>query len=320
MKKTILSLALVAMGVVAFAQKPAAGDKTAEFALNFQTGGAPVSYGLASTIFPYILGKLNTEALSLHDFVDATRYIPDNNHMTPSGEEAVKIMRSLGYELGFIMEPGAEKISLIDERGVYYSHQRLLSIVTKLFLETNKVREPYKIAVSIAGSGEIEMIAKAYNVEVIRIQNSHSAMMEATREDNVLFVGGNWGGFIFSDFLFASDGMYSVGKILEMLAHSNLKLSQLDEELPRRYQYQNDVFCPWEFKGTVMRRAMEHSEQFRRQLIEGVKIFQDSDSVLLLPAKEHSAFLVVSESDHYDTAVSLNKKYCSYVSQWQVTD
>jgi Outer membrane protein beta-barrel domain len=48
----ILSLAMVAMGVAAFAQKPAAGDKTAEFNLNFQTGGAPVSYGLGSLALP----------------------------------------------------------------------------------------------------------------------------------------------------------------------------------------------------------------------------------------------------------------------------
>jgi phosphomannomutase len=35
------------------------------------------SYGLAASIFPYILGKLNCEALSLHDFIDAGRYNPD---------------------------------------------------------------------------------------------------------------------------------------------------------------------------------------------------------------------------------------------------
>jgi outer membrane protein W len=45
MKKSILSLALVAMGLAAFAQKPAAGDKTVEFNLNFQTGAAAVNYG-----------------------------------------------------------------------------------------------------------------------------------------------------------------------------------------------------------------------------------------------------------------------------------
>ncbi|MES2778791.1 MAG: hypothetical protein V4651_02740 [Bacteroidota bacterium] len=49
MKKTILSLAFVAMGVAAFAQKPAAGDKTAEFNLNFQTGTSGVAYGLGAT-------------------------------------------------------------------------------------------------------------------------------------------------------------------------------------------------------------------------------------------------------------------------------
>ncbi|MCU0441740.1 MAG: hypothetical protein MUE96_05025 [Bacteroidia bacterium] len=43
MKKTILSLAMVAMGVAAFAQKPAAGDKTIETSLLFQTGTAPIS-------------------------------------------------------------------------------------------------------------------------------------------------------------------------------------------------------------------------------------------------------------------------------------
>jgi len=52
MKKTILSLAFVAMGIAAFAQKPAAGDKTAEFNLMFQTGTAPVSYGLGATALP----------------------------------------------------------------------------------------------------------------------------------------------------------------------------------------------------------------------------------------------------------------------------
>jgi hypothetical protein len=52
MKKTILALAFAATGMAAYAQKPVAGDKTAEFNLMFQTGTAPVSYGLGSTSLP----------------------------------------------------------------------------------------------------------------------------------------------------------------------------------------------------------------------------------------------------------------------------
>ncbi len=276
------------------------------------------SYGLASTIFPYILGKLNTEALSLHDYVDASKFKPTvNPGSSENGDDVERIMRSLGFELGFRMEPGAEKISLMDERAVWYTPMRFLTILTKLFLESNKDREPYKIAISIVASSEIDEIVKDYDVELIRIKNSHSAMMESTREDNVLFVGGIWGGFIFSDFLFASDGMYTVGKILEMLANTGLKISELDDILPRRHQHTIEVNVPWESKGTVMRKAMEHSDKMDRQLVEGVKVFHDGDSVLMLPDKEKASFLVIGESDQYENAVNLAKKYSHLVSQWR---
>ncbi len=277
------------------------------------------SYGLASSIFPYILGKLNTEALSLHDFVDASRYRPSFIPGAISEDDEVeKIMRSLGYELGFRMEPGAEKISLIDERGMWYPPMRLLSIITKLFLETNRDREPYKIAVSVVATNEIEAIAKEYNVEVERIQNSHSAMMEATRDENLLFVGGIWGGYIFSDFLFAADGMYTVGKILEMLAVTGLKISDIDSSLPRRFQSSVEIPVPWEYKGTVMRKAMEYSDKMTRLLIEGVKIiFDNQDTVLFLPNKEKATFAVIGESSTAENAEKLAAKYSAMVVQWK---
>ncbi|MCK5742777.1 MAG: hypothetical protein KAH48_11200, partial [Chlorobi bacterium] len=274
------------------------------------------SYGLASTIFPYILGKMNTEALSLHDYVDGTRYRPDPTMERTASDEAEKIMHSLGYKLGFIIEPGAEKISLIDDSGKLFPPMRLLTIVSKLFLETNKHREPYKIAVSIVAGNEIEEIAKDYNVEVVRIKNSHSAMMEHTRDENILFVGGIWGGFIFTDFLYAADGIYSVGKVLEMLSATGLSLSKLEDELPKRVQHTTNVHCPWDFKGTVMRHAMEYSSKYERQLIEGVKMFMDNNSVLLLPDKEKESFQVIAESDNSDKALEINTNFSKLIEKW----
>ncbi len=273
------------------------------------------SHGLASTIFPYILGKLNIDALTLHDYVDSRKF--QANATLENTDEAQKIMKSLGYGLGFIIEPGAEKISLLDERGVLYNPTRLLTIITKLFLETNKKREPYKIAVSILASQDIEIIAKEYNVEVIRIKDTHSAMMEATRDESIIFVGGVWGNYIFRDFLFAADGMFSIGKILEMLAETGLQISALDMELPVRVQHHKIINCPWELKGKVMRCAMEYSEKYTRELVDGVKIFEDDNSVLLLPDREHAAFLVHSESEDLDIADKMTKKYCDLVKKWR---
>ncbi|MFN3270159.1 MAG: sugar phosphate nucleotidyltransferase, partial [Candidatus Kapaibacteriota bacterium] len=51
------------------------------------------SYGLASTIFPIILGKLNAETLSLHDYVDAMKHKPMAEGTVIESPEACKIMK-----------------------------------------------------------------------------------------------------------------------------------------------------------------------------------------------------------------------------------
>ena len=279
------------------------------------------SYGLAATILPNILGYFDADVISINNYVDQSKFSPERLNLSSDNkgqiDEVALIMRNLNYEIGFQIESGAEKISIVDERGVWYSHHRLLSVVTKLFLETHRHLEPYNIAVSILAGSEIEEIAKDYNVKVIRIKNSHSAMMEATSDEKLRFVGGSYGGFVFSDFLFAADGMFTIGQILEMLAKTGLRISEIDDKLPVRYQSVSTVPVPWEKKGTVMRKAMEHSEGMERVLVEGVKIFKNDNSTLLYPDKESPNFSVVSDSASFETAESLVKTYSSLITQWQ---
>ena len=274
------------------------------------------SYGYASTILPNILGKMQVSALSLHDYVDANKFHPDPTMNDEIMSEAGEIMRNLNYNLGFTLESGSEKIAMIDQRGMWYSSQRLLTIVTKLFLESNKDKPKYKIAVSITASSEIDIIAKEYNIEVVRIRNNHSAMMEATLDEDIKFVGGIYGGFIFPEFLFASDGMYTVGKIIEMLAITEYKLSELDEKLSKRFQEVQQVECPWSKRGQIMRSLMNYSENMERELIEGVKIFENNSSVLFMPSKETSTFNIYAETNSSEESKKLLEKYKLKLNNW----
>ena len=272
------------------------------------------SFGLASTVFPQILGELKCRTLAMNAYVDASHYA---DPLTEVLDESSTIMRSLGYEIGFKIDPGVEKIALVDERGIWYTSLRLLSIVTKLFLETNKHKQPYKIAIPVQATEEIERVAAGYNVEVVRIRNSHSAMMEATKDEDVRFVGGTRGGFIFPEFLAASDGMYTACRILDMLAQTNFLLSELDQSLPKRHQSTISVPCPYECRGTVMRKAMEHSEGMQRLLVDGVRLSKDGITVLLAPDKEEALFMITAEADSADEARAMRDTYAEFVTQWR---
>ena len=97
-----------------------------------------------------------------------------------------------------------------------------------------------------------------------------------------------------------------------------MKISDLDAQLPLRYKKSITVPVPWEKKGTVMRKAMEYSENYKRMLVEGVKIFKDDDtSVLLYPAKESANFVVLSDSSSHETADSLAKSFAGLITQWK---
>ncbi len=274
------------------------------------------SFGAASAVFPNILGRLQCNVLAMNSYVDAAR-ASVNTYDPVNQDEVSTVMRSLGYQVGFKIDPGAERIALIDERGYWFSSMRLISIVTKLFLETNRERKNFSIAVPVEATKEVDMIAAEYDVPVLRIKNSHAAMMDATRNPDIAFVGGTRGGFIFTEYMFASDALYSIAKILEMLSQTGYVLADLDQKLPKRHQIKSAVPCPWELKGKVMRCAMEYSEGKERELIDGVKIVEGESSVLLLPDKERGEFTIIAEADDIELAKDLADQFQTKVQQWR---
>ncbi len=270
------------------------------------------SCGLAATLLPQILGTLGCRAFAVNNYVDPLgRTPPIDDTMVADA------LRAFGCELGFRIDVGAERISVVDRRGVWYSPARLLTLVLKLFLHTHRGQGPYVVAVPIAASAEVERVAAEYGVRVVRVRNSHSAMMEATRDPAVRFVGGTRGDFIFPDYLFAADGMFSVAKLLEMLALTGWELSELDAQLPRRYQQEVLVPCPWERKGSVLRRALECADADRRELVDGVKLWMGTRSVLIFPDRQSAAMVLIAEADTQEEAEALAQQYAERIRMWQ---
>lgn len=277
------------------------------------------SNGIASTIFPNILGSLQCQALALNAYLDPKKLTRDKAEFDAAVEQLSHIVTSLNYDIGFLIDAGAEKIFVVDEKGNFIENDRLLTLITSLYLAVNP--ETKKIAVPISASAEIDLIVERKGVEVVKTRDSHLSLMEASNSKDVQFIGGTKGGFIFPDFLFASDGMYSVAKILEMMALAGKRFGALDKEVPALHLMKRSVYCPWDRKGKVMRHMMHDTEGMHRILVDGIKIIFESDaastSVLLRPDKSEPLFHVSAESTVKDTALSLLNKYEAKILNWR---
>jgi mannose-1-phosphate guanylyltransferase/phosphomannomutase len=228
------------------------------------------------------------------------------------------VVTSLRYDVGIMLDAGAEKIFVVDEHGVSIDSDRLLTLVTKYMALSHP--DMKRVAVPIAASGEIDLVAVEHHFEVVRTPDSHLALMDAASTKGHLFVGGTKGGFIFPEFLFASDAMYSVAKIMECMALTNKKLGELDGSVPRLTFVKKNIPCPWHAKGRVMRHLMKDTEHMPRQLVEGVKVFPANlgahTSVLLNPDRARPVFHVNAESADLATAQRLSNEYETKVKSW----
>jgi mannose-1-phosphate guanylyltransferase/phosphomannomutase len=278
------------------------------------------SNGVASTIFPIILGSFDCQVVALNAHLDPRRITKDRDEFDSSMKQLSHIVTSLHYDLGCLIDGGGEKLFVINERGETVDSDRLLTIVADLFLRTHP--DAPAIGVPITSSGEIDLVAARRGVRVVKTRNSHLAMMEAAADRSIRFIGGTKGGFIFTDFFFATDAMYSVAKILEMMANTGALLGELEEQIPRLASARRNVNCSWEHKGKVMRNIMHDTEGMRRDLVDGVKVYFDDRgmagvSALLIPDKERPLFHINTEAGDLDTAERLADEYERKVIQWR---
>lgn len=279
------------------------------------------SYGIASTIFPSILGEFNCDVVSLSAHLNSEKITRSYEELKTSHEHFTHVVRSLNYNIGFMIDAGGEKIWLSTADGTLLDGDRFLVLVLKLFLiVTQGVK---KIAIPVQATGEIDMVASEFGVEVERVKDTHYSMMMACDDKNVKFVGGVRGGFLFPEFLYATDGMFSIAKILELIARSSLTLDELDKTTPKLFRMKENLACSRDEKGGIMRRFMEDSINHKQELIDGVKIFLNGNaSVLCLPDRDRSLIHLNIESESEKKTLKLmkefKKKVESYIDETQI--
>jgi len=276
------------------------------------------SNGIASTIFPNILGNMNVQVVALNAYLDSRKIIRTKDEFDESLRQLAYVVTSLKYDIGCMFDAGAEKIFIVDENGNIIDNDRLLTLMLKfLVLAKNDVA---KFAVPISASGEIDIIAKEFHLEVVKTRDSHLALMDAATDKQIKFVGGTKGGFIFNEFLFASDGMYSISKLLECGAKTKKRIGQLNKETERLHFVKKNISCPWHTKGRILRKLTEQSEQIRRDMIEGIKLYPSNlgkhTSVLLTPDRARPMFHINAESGDAAVAERLANNYEILIRKW----
>ncbi len=273
------------------------------------------SYGSSSKIFPAIIGRLGIDSVHLNANLDQTKITKTEKEFKKSLKDLSSIVKSIGADIGIFIDNGGEKIYICDENGDNIDGNTALSLMCLLVMKTEKMDKI--ISVPINSSCNILKMAKDNNFEVILAKNSSNALMEKSADSKVYFAGDNEGGYIYSKFMPAFDGMYSAVKLLEMLARLNTTIKNEMRYIEPTYFEYKIIPCPTELKGFIMRKLMEKYRDENALFIDGIKLIKPNGWVLAYPASEGAHFEIFSESREKDEALALINQFSGDIDRWK---
>jgi len=186
------------------------------------------------------------------------------------------VVKSLETDFGILLDAGGGKVFVIDKSGEIFSNTRLVAIFTKLLkLSTEKI----SITIPVNSSFDLEEFLKESQVEINWSSTLPSNLIREASKTKLTV--DSLGGFIFPSFLPFFDGMFTVGKLIELLSKVEVGLIELKEGTPERDSMHMEIQCPWELKGEILRKLSETSKV--EELIEGIKLRESDGFIFILP-------------------------------------
>ncbi len=280
----------------------------AQFNLVVNYSDAPIA-----SVLPIILEQLKCNVVALNSNIDITKSFPDQAQFQNTFKQMQLITTALGAQLGAHIDPGGEKIQIVDDRGKLLKGITACAVMTELALRD---APGSSIAVPVNLPNIFEKIAKRYGGRIIRTDMESDALIHATHTKNVIMGANGKGNFIFPDFQCAYDGMMAVAKLLEFLATQRVAISDVALNLPPFYLADRRVSCIWEAKPKVMRLINEKFDGYTNQTQHGIKVNLGADKwVLIVPDPDQPYFRVTTEAESQVEAEALADEYAQIIEK-----
>jgi phosphomannomutase len=138
------------------------------------------------------------------------------------------LVKQHGCDVGFALDPDADRLALIDETGRYVGEELTLALAVLFRLR----RERGPVVVNASTSRVIEDIAAKFSVPCHRSAVGEANVADKMREVGALIGGEGNGGVIDPRVGYVRDPFVGMALILNLMAETNRSLSELIAELP----------------------------------------------------------------------------------------
>ncbi|MEW9699833.1 sugar phosphate nucleotidyltransferase [Paenibacillus sp. SI8] len=198
-------------------------------------------------------------------------------------------------DFGLRLKDDGQGMQLLTEQGVIVDGDLQTVFLYLCYLHS---RPGAAIGAPASSPHLLESLAEGLGATIRRTKETSRSILEATEQTRMhpLF-----------------DSLFAVGLILLHWDRTQVPISELLSLFPSFYLHRENVDCPWDSKGQVMRSMMERAKDTQTELVDGIKFYHEEGWVLLLPDADNPAFQVVAHAANPLAAQSLGEAYREHI-------
>jgi phosphomannomutase len=198
------------------------------------------------------------------------------HHPEPIPENISKLCQTIRQnraDVGFVQDADADRLALVDENGDPLGEELTLVLAVQHVLGKN----PGPVVVNLSTSRAIEDITRLYHVPLIRTKIGEINVVEEVIHQKAAIGGEGNGGVILPAVHTCRDSFSAMGLILEYMARTGQRLSELRKETPEYYMVKDQIpGSPEEANKMIRYLKTKYRETEDITTLDGLKIdFED---------------------------------------------
>ncbi len=262
---------------------------------------------------PILLRDLGCKVTSLNANIDGTfpGRLPEPR--PESLGDLASTVKAIGADMGVAFDGDADRSIFVSETGEIYMGDKSFAIILKQFL----IENPHsKIVTPVSSSTLIKDTVDAYKGEIVWTKVGSVTVSQKMKEIKAKLGGEENGGVFYGPHQAVRDGAMTTALILNIMAKTGKKLSELVDEQPQYFIEKGKVECPEDKKEPLLKKLLDQVKNENVTTIDGVKIwFDDKSAILIRPSGTEPVFRLYAEAKKKEKALKLVSNYSSILTR-----
>jgi len=250
--------------------------------------------GVMAVVVPQLLCDLGCEVVTVNADVDG-RFPGRDSEPRPDNLGGLSLLvKASEADLGVAFDGDGDRSLFVDERGEVYWGDRSFALVVQKFLAEHPGEQ---VVTPISSSQVLKDVVEAGGGRLVWTKVGSVTISRTMVSEGIKLGGEENGGVMYGLHQPVRDGAMTTALILEILARTGKRLSELFNSLPSYCQLKDRVACPEEMKKRVLEKLRSAVKATKVETLDGVKVWHpDSSWILVRPSGTEPIFRLYAEA------------------------